>query len=665
MPLLNRIPKLLQWIIISMFLLLILMFFYRLFFFYYYSQPGRPITGSAFLLGLRYDARVVAAIGLTMQLLCLFSLLDPFKNRKAKSFWVFALTFLFVVFLVFYVSDFYHYDYLQQRLSASVFNFLPDAKISFTMMAQTYPLFYISLLIVAMTWLYSWINKRILFAVDKSAVTVPNRKKKWFFIIGGILMGLIIFGRLGQYPLRWSDAFSLNDDFKSNAALNPFQSFFSSLKFKNSSYDLKKVEEYYPLMAEYLQIKDPRTKPFNFTRTYRFADSPSPRPNIVVVICESFSAHKSSMYGNVLNTTPFFDSLCRNGVFFDRCFTPAFGTARGVWATITGIPDVESPKTASRNPAAVDQHSIINDFKEYNKFYFLGGSTTWANIRGVLTNNIEGLKIVEEDNFDAGTVDVWGISDKDLFLAANKEMALQKDRSFFTIIQTAGNHRPYTIPSEDLPAFKLEKYPTDTLRKYGFSGNDELNAFRYSDFCFQKYFEAAVKEAYFLNTIFIFVGDHGLRGDIGPLFPQSFTKQGFGAEHVPLLFYAPGRLQPQRISEVSSQLDILPSAAFLARQPHLNSTLGRNLFDSADKREHYAFIADPDTRVIGLVSNQFYYGKHLGTGMKEFVSVINNDPVPVNGKTDSIRNYMATLTEAWYHTSRYLLLNNKKPQNRN
>jgi phosphoglycerol transferase MdoB-like AlkP superfamily enzyme len=660
MSLLNRIPKLLQWIIIAMFLLLVLMFFYRIFFFTYYSQPGRPITGSAFLLGLRYDARVVAAIGLAMMLLCVIPLLDPFKNRKAKKLWIVILTLVFLIFLLFYVADFYHYDYLQQRLNASVFNFLPDARISFTMMAQTYPLFSISLLIIVLVWLYAWVNNKLLTILAMTKSWVPGKQKKWFFIVAGFLMAVLIFGRLGQYPLRWSDAFALNDDFKSQAALNPFQSFFSSLKFRNSSYDVKKLDENYPLMAGYLGVQDLRKKPYNFTRDYQFTDSIAPKPNIIVVICESFSAHKSSMYGNLLNTTPFFASLCRNGVFFDRCFTPAFGTARGVWATITGIPDVEPAKTASRNPAAVDQHSIINDFKDHNKFYFLGGSTTWANIRGVLTNNIEGLKIVEEDNFDAGTVDVWGISDKDLFLAANKEMAKQGNKPFFTIIQTAGNHRPYTIPSEDLPEFKLEKYPPDTLRKYGFASNEELNAFRYSDFCFKKYIEAASKEKYFGNTIFIFVGDHGLRGDIGPLFPQSFTKQGFGAEHVPLLFYAPQKLEPKRISDVCSQLDILPSAAYLARQSYRNTTLGRNLFDTADKKEHFAFIADPDTRFIGLVSNQFYYGRNLGTGAKEFVSVLNNDPVPVNAQTDSSRKYMEALTEAFYHTSMYLLQNNKK-----
>jgi hypothetical protein len=49
------------------------------------------------------------------------------------------------------------------------------------------------------------------------------------------------------------------------------------------------------------------------------------------------------------------------------------GTARGVWNILTSNPDVESPATASRNPAAVDQRTIINAFKRTDKYYFLGG----------------------------------------------------------------------------------------------------------------------------------------------------------------------------------------------------------------------------------------------------------------------------------------------------
>jgi phosphoglycerol transferase MdoB-like AlkP superfamily enzyme len=152
----------------------------------------------------------------------------------------------------------------------------------------------------------------------------------------------------------------------------------------------------------------------------------------------------------------------------------------------------------------------------------------------VLSNNIAGLTIYEEEHFKASKVDVWGISDKNLFLEANKILA-QKSKPFFAIIQTADNHRPYTIPAEDLDEFKKLEYPKDTLTKYGFDDNGQFNAFRYTDFNFEKFIEAA-KEQYFNNTIFVFVGDHGLRGDAGDMFPKAFSKQGILAEHVPLLF---------------------------------------------------------------------------------------------------------------------------------
>ncbi len=658
MPLINRIPGLLRWVILSMLSLLVGMFCYRLFFFYTYSLPGRPFTGSTFVLGLRYDARVVAVIGLSMLLLCILPFLNPFKTKAAQKFWVLLLSMVFLIFLLAYITDFYYYDYLQQRLNAAIVNFLPDLGISFTMVKETYPIFTIVLCILALMVAYGWAQHKILSKIIASSAPVTKRQR-WYFVLTGLLLAALVFGRLGQYPLRWSDAFSLGDDFKGNTALNPFQSFLSSLKFRSSSYDLKKVQQYYPAMANYFQVDKPDINNLNFERVYNYTDTSNAKPNIVVVICESFSASKSSMVGNKLNSTPYFNSLSQNGIYFSRCFTPAFGTARGVWATLTGTPDVQNPTTASRNPLAVNQHSIINDFKQHSKYYFLGGSTTWANIRGVLNNNIEGLKIFEEDSFDAGVNDVWGISDKDLFLAANKQLAAAT-KPFFAIIQTAGNHRPYTIPAEDLPEFKLVSYPEDTLRKYGFISNDQLNAFRYSDFCFKKYFEAAAKEKYYNNTIFVFVGDHGIRGEAGEGFPQSYTRQGFMAEHVPLLFYAPALFKPKKIDDVCSQLDILPSVAYLARQSHRNTTMGINLFDSSRQQAPHAFIADPDTKVISLLSNEYYYGRSLATKATDFVSIINDKAIATGPATDSIKNNMAYFTEAWYETARYLLLNNKK-----
>ncbi len=651
-----NMPKILRWILGILFFFLLFMFLYRILFFYSYRVPGRPVPGSAFLLGFRFDMRVVSSLGLFVLLLSYIPFLNPIRRSSALTFWRFTLGFVFLLFLVFYGADYYHYDYLQQRLNASALGFLEDAGISFRMIWQTYPVFKILFAILVGMLLFLWYFKKISKRLSLSVNRSRGRKIGWH--AGAILLfSLLVFGQAGQYPLRWSDAFRFADDFKANVALNPFQSFLSTLQFRHTGVNMPAVKAAYPVMHQYLEL--PVTDSIlNFRHRVEFGGDGN-KPNVVIVICESFSAYKSSMFGNKLDPTPYFNNLCNKGAFFERCFVPAFGTARGVWAVLTGIPDVESPKTASRNPLAVDQHTILNDFKEYNKMYFLGGSTTWANIRGVLTNNIDNLQIFEEDQFKANKVDVWGISDKNLFLEANKVFREQQ-QPFISIIQTADNHRPYTIPVEDLPEFKKVSYPADTLRKYGFAGNDELNAFRYTDFSFRKFFEAAQKEKYFSNTIFVFVGDHGLRGDAGDMFPSSFTRQGILSQHVPLLFYSPALLPPARIREVSSQLDILPSVAVLARQSYTNSTLGINLFDSSRQQPRYAFIADPDLNTIGVVGDKYYYRQNQKTLKEEFVPVTNNEPVATNLVTDSLRNYMRLLTVSWYQTSKYLLLHNKK-----
>lgn len=608
---------------------------------------------------------LMAIIGVLFALILIWLLAtkncNPFENtisRKIFKIYFFVIT-VSLVFL--YAIDFEHFDYLHQRLNASVLNYTQDAKTSMTMVWETYPVFKLLISIIVCTALLYWL---IIFSFRKINRTVYRGTMFTKMILGflfAILLGIGIFGRLNQYPLRWSDAFALNDDFKANLSLNPVQSFLSTLEFRNSSYDLKKVKEYYPLIVQYLNIKNPDSVHLNYQRIHQVALPVKP-PNVVVVICESFSAYKSSMWGNPLNTTPYFNEMCKNGIFFDRCFTPSYGTARGVWAAVTGIPDVEYPNTSSRNPAYVDQYSIINDYKGYEKFYFIGGSLSWANIRGLLTNNIKGLNMYEQENFKSKSIDVWGISDKHLFLEANNVLKEQKE-PFFAVIQTADNHRPYTIPEEDKNEFQSKKFPTDSLNKYGFYSNDELNAFRYTDFSFEKFIEAAKKESYFNNTIFVFVGDHGIRGDAGNMFPKAWEIDGLTTQHVPLLFYSPALLKPQRIDRTCSQLDLLPSVSALANISFVNTTLGKNLFDTTQndiRFKNSAFLFDPNIKQIGIVTDEYSYVHNLISGKVDFRYSNSDAPLPESANVEEDKKALQNLSQAYYETARYMLLNNKK-----
>lgn len=650
-----HLPKLIRWLLWTGLIFLVVFTLMRLGLYILSDQQsyGLGQLGGAFFLGLRYDLRMIGILMVAMLLLGSIPAIHPFTHDRGKRFWLIALGIISFIVLFFFGVDFAHYAYLEQRLNASALNYLEDAKISMGMVWQSYPIVRIGLALIAGTILLIWVIRYSWRKVHKQGYTGNKRTRIMAFIAFFLVNGFFIFGKFDQYPLRWSDAFALGSDYKAAVALNPFESFFSTLKFRHNTFDEKKVRELAPRLQPWFGFAQNGGN-LNFNR----AVTPGPgalqgQPNIVLVICESFSAYKSSMFGNPLNTTPYFDSLCRQGIFFDRCFTPTYGTARGVWATITGVPDVEMPKTASRNPAAVNQHTIINDFKGYEKFYFIGGSTSWANIRGVLTNNIDGLHLYEQEDYQAEKIDVWGISDKNLFLESNKILAAQ-EKPFFAVIQTADNHRPYTIPEEDLAEFKKVDMPGDSLKKYGFESLAELNAFRYTDFGYQKFIEAAKQENYFNNTIFVFIGDHGIPGDANALFPKAWTEKRLTSMHVPMLIYAPALLQPRRVHTICSQTDVLPTIAGLCNISYTNTSLGRNMLDSANAG--LAFIFDPDNDMSGVVQGNYFYRRQMRTGKEELASIVGDEEVQDKAAADSLR----VLTEAMYETARWMLFNNKK-----
>lgn len=650
------IPHRIKWITSVVLVFVLTMSLLRVIFYWGYQARASVSVLPAFVMGLRYDLKFASILGLFLLLITSIKLINPFRKQYIVSFWNIFLSLVWVILLFLYVADYFHFDYLHERLNASVLNYLEDASISAGMVAQSYPIWPVIIALSLLSVISFILFRRLL---NYFMIQPPVAKFNGvFFTVHFLLLGSLVFGKVGQFNLRWSDAFTLGNDFSANLALNPLQSFFSTLSFKNSTADINKVREGYPLMAAHFGLTNTDPQNLSLERSWAPTDSPLGKPNIVLVICESFSAYKSSAFGNALHTTPFFDSIASKGIFFDRCFTPAYGTARGVWATITGIPDVEQPRTASRNPAAVNQRTIINDFTGYEKMYFLGGNPAWANIQGLLSNNIKDLHLYMQYDFKAPKVDVWGISDKNLFLEANGILKKQT-KPFFAIIQTADNHRPYTIPEEDRDEFKMIHTSADSLKRSGFESIAELNAFRYTDFSFRKFMEAAVKEPYFKNTLFVFVGDHGIPGDAGKMFPNSWTENKLTCEHVPLLFYAPSWLQPSRESQICSQVDVLPSTAALAKVPYTNTALGRNIFEPIPESRQTAFIFDVDRNTIGMVGEGNYYYKNLKSKKEDFVSVTSNNKS--GSGSDSIRNRLAKMTDAWHETAKYLLIHNKRP----
>ncbi len=654
-----KVSKTIQWIVKLFLIYLFIFTAFRIATVIFFKPKELALLDlfSSFWLGLKYDLRWISFILFPITLLSIFKRLSPFNSEGAKRFWSAYLGIITLLVLFFYGADFGQFAYVNARLNADALIFAEDPKESLQMVWQSYPVIWILIGLAGAVMMMVWMFKRTHVGVEGKNINIHkfDYRRRWH-LAALLILCWFMYGFFTVQPLNFFRAFSLNDAFKSNLALNPMQNFFTTLRFRDPVYN-NKSHNYYPVMNDFLNLRKKGAAPYSYRRLgHPGSKALESQPNVVLVICESFSMYKSSMSGNPLNSTPFFNQMTKDGIFFERCFSPTFGTARGVFATLTGIPDVQLSKFSTRNEASVKQRSIINDFEGYEKMYFIGGRSQFNNFSG-LVKNINGIRIFEEGSYKSPKVNVWGISDKNLFLEANQHMAAL-NKPFFSIIQTADNHRPFVIPEEDQPFFQ-EDIPLDTLKKYGFESLKEYNAFAYTDYCFKNFIEAASKEKYFDNTIFVFVGDHGVEGDATAIYPNAWTEQRLAEEHVPLLFYAPMLLSPQLRREAVSQIDVLPTVAGMLQQPYLNTTLGRNLLDSTNS-QHAAFIIYHAPGWIGVVNDDYFYRKNIRIQKDELVPVRNGLPPLTAPQRDSVVKKMSLLTTAIYETARWMLVNNSK-----
>jgi phosphoglycerol transferase MdoB-like AlkP superfamily enzyme len=658
----KTIPITIQWIIKLWFIYFIIFTASRILTVFLFRPGNIPYSSllPSFLLGFQYDVKWIAIILLPIALLSLYNKFSPFYSEKNKRWWTYYLALATLLVLFFFSADFGNFSYNHTRINASALNFSQDFIISFKMLWQSYPMIWIlSGLALAVALIAKLIKKTHVSILKRNIRENKIYKRRWH-AVAIFFMLWCLYGIFSFTPLKWSEAFKFNDTFKSNLALNPLQNFFTTLRFRAPVYDDEKAKEYFPVISNFLSLNDKNNSANRYERIAEPGGKAlESRPNVVLVICESFSMYKSSMSGNPLNTTPYFNDLTQQGIFFNRCFSATFGTARGVFAILTGTPDVQLSQFSTRNPEAINQHTIINNFEDYDKMYFIGGNSNFNNFEGLI-KNINGVKIYQDSFYKSPKLNVWGISDKNLFLEANEELRKQT-KPFFAIIQTADNHRPYSIPEEDND-FERRIVPPDTLTKYGFESLQEFQAFCYTDYCFKKFIEAAKQQPYFDNTIFVFTGDHGVEGNALEMYPNAWTSSRLSDEHVPLLFYAPRLLMPHQRNEVASQIDILPTLAGMIHQPYTNTTLGRDLL-SPNTKLNAAFIIHHDEGNIGVVTDKYFYVKNIRMSTDELIPVTSNTIDLSAVQKDSAKKSLSSLTSAIYETAKWMLVNNKKSLN--
>jgi phosphoglycerol transferase MdoB-like AlkP superfamily enzyme len=237
---------------------------------------------------------------------------------------------------------------------------------------------------------------------------------------------------------------------------------------------------------------------------------------------------------------------------------------------------------------------------------------------------------------------VWGVYDEFTFQRANEEFRKMsaEGKPFFSVIYSLTSHSPYTYPSGGFEEFD-DSVPFSRF----------LNSLKYSDYAIDKFFDAAEREEYFNNTLFVITGDHAE----GP----STNDSVFESYRVPLLFYAPGTVEPGLSREYVSQVDIYPTVVELLRISSPFTSWGRSLLSSrGDTREIllprgdlFTFAADGKMILSDLDSVKAMYD--LSGDPK--VNLLDNGGADTEAKTKVRVKAEALL----YRMQRYLKLSSR------
>ncbi|RYZ57312.1 MAG: hypothetical protein EOO14_11135, partial [Chitinophagaceae bacterium] len=292
-----RLPRTLLWVL-NVFIIYTLLFtgFRLLTFLLFKPEEALEDVLSAFLLGFRFDLRWISLLLLPIVATSTVQRFSPYYSVANKKLWSWYLALsTFFVFLI-YAIDYGCFAYFGVRLGATVLNFADDTVIAIQMLWEMYPLFWMIAGLVTLVLLLRYLFQYLHGKVAAATTDVPSQRN--WLVATLVLLSFFVYGSLPG-PLQWDRAFQQKNDFSGYLSLNPLQSVYSTLHFRKPHVDEHKTKNAYPVLQQWMAWD-------STAGTYRRRVQPATpyfkqKPNVVLVVCESFSMYKSSMSGNKLN----------------------------------------------------------------------------------------------------------------------------------------------------------------------------------------------------------------------------------------------------------------------------------------------------------------------------------------------------------------------------
>jgi len=327
------------------------------------------------------------------------------------------------------------------------------------------------------------------------------------------------------------------------------------------------------------------------------------RLNVVMLVEESFGAEFVGAYGDSRGLTPAFDALSREGLLFEQVYASGTRTVRGLEAITTSFPPIPSESIIKRpGSEGVANIGAVLAAQGYRPLFFYGGYGYFDNMNHFFGAN--GFETIDRSTMpEPSFATIWGMADEELLanVVARLDEATAGEQPVLALVMSTSNHKPFEFP-EGIPGVASR-------------GGGRLAGIRYADYALGRFFEMARTRAWFRDTLFVVIADHGARVYGAADIPVATYR-------IPLLMIAPGHLEPRRVATLTSQLDVAPTVLGLLGLPYEAPFFGRDVLQYPDSHRAVFFnhnhdvglMQDDELAILGLRRQAVTEHVDLATG---------------------------------------------------
>lgn len=428
----------------------------------------------------------------------------------------------------------------------------------------------------------------------------------FFALFTGLLI-LPIRGGTGVTVISTGSVYFHEKAFANQAAINVLWNFGQSLIEKKESENpfIYYTDDRYKQRLKELYVSNDSSRSVLKTT----------RPNIILVILESFTAKVIEPLGGELGVTPAFNEMAEEGVLFSNIYSTDSRTDKGLASIISGYPVVEAvpilryPEKSARLPFI--SSDLIRE--GYHATFSYGGEIDFVNMRSYLVSG-NFHEILSDGHYPKSERSgKWGIPDHIIFERFYEEVLQEEGRPFFKVLMTLSNHEPFIVPG-------TPKFGNDNLRQ------KFLSSAYYADSCLGTFIQKMKRTELWDDLLIVLVADHGARP---PDYSENHDPRKY---HIPLLWIGGAVMQDTVVTKFGSQADF---AVTLLRQMNIETgdyILGKDLLDPSS--QSFAFYSYKNG--IGMLTDTAGFG----------LDFISDDLIFSFGKVDgTLVSYAKTMQQ--------------------